>query len=98
MAGQIKVTTETLHIKCGEWMQIINTVKKYYLQACGELDTLSACFDSQVAVACTRTVCAEQEKGEVALNKVQEQIEKLNEIATVYEMAEKENIVEFTAN
>ena len=95
---QIKVTTQTLQTKCKEWVEIMQVAGQYYEAACKEIETLSTCFESQAANACSRAAIAERKKGKAVLESIQEQIKKINTIAAIYETAEKENTVDTTAD
>lgn len=98
MAGKIKVTTKKLREKKADWEAAVRLADQDFRQGCEEGVHITDCFDTEATRIIQKEFEEGIEKGKKSFAYLALQIEKLEDIAAVYEKTEEENIVVATEN
>lgn len=91
MEGGIKVTTERLKEKSGEWAGLVKQTERMLLDAKGEMERLEGCFAAEALTMLQKVFCQQAETGIKQIGLIREQIGNLLPIAAGYEEAEAAN-------
>ncbi|MCM1135543.1 MAG: hypothetical protein NC400_08205 [Clostridium sp.] len=92
MAEKIKITTQYLKAKEGQWLELAHQAEKSFFQAGDTADKLCRCFWGQPVCKLKTDFSVAQGEGEIVFAALAEHIKKLSEIARIYEEAERSNV------
>lgn len=98
MAEQITVITDKLKLKQEEWLKNLGQIEKSFVEIGDLLNNLAQSFMGKPVEAIRAKTFKGQEEGMVVLARVKVHLEKLGEIAAVYEQAERSNVNVTTDN
>ncbi len=91
MEGKLKVTTEMLKAKGGEWEGLAGRTEALLIQTKEEMERMKNCFDSEAVTMLQKAFCQQAQAGMKQTGAVKEHMEKLAYIAAGYEEAESAN-------
>lgn len=91
MAEKIAVITDKIKIKREEWLRDLGKVEECFVEAGDLLNKLDAYFMGKPVEIIKEKTFKVQEEGTVVLAGVKVHIEKLGEIAAIYDQAERSN-------
>lgn len=92
MAEKILVTTEYIRKKKDEWKGLLKQARTAFLEAADSAEILEEYFCGKPVRTLKQEMKAEVQEGAVAFNILMSHIEKLEDMALVYEEAERSNI------
>lgn len=92
MAEKIAVTTEELKKRQEEWLEEFEKLKACFVETGDLFHKLEQFFMGKPVEAVRRKGLKEQEEGMAALAQLKAHLEKMEEIAAVYEQAERSSV------
>lgn len=91
MKERVRVSTERLKEKSGEWLQMAKAVQKELRNAESIMDKIQTSFDAEPAVSIQKAFEQLTDRGCQQVEELCDHFKKLSQIAESYEEAEKEN-------
>lgn len=94
----IRVTTQDLRARQGEWLETADRARSAFLAAADTGINLEECFSGQQAYSLKTDFLTVKSEGEKAFGILRRHLEKLSAIAGVYDEAERSNTGVITDN